>query len=563
LSLDKPERTTDVRPNAALQMTFDRLHLRAAIVAAALWVALPAAGHAADLPPQTSAVEAAERSVVRIISLSFDAQGELIDATAGSGFFVAPGEVITNNHVVEARPTAAAVRIFVIPERDAGQRGVVAASAQTWPQADLALLSVAGIAAPALKVTTSIPDKDATVHALGYPAITDAMRNLPVAQILAPGEPYVTPGAIALVSHTAPGGGDFDTIFHTAPINPGNSGGPLIDACGRVIGVNAWEGADASASDDDPATYQGQFAAVGGDVLARFLTAQNVKVDIDAAACAPRLPAQLEARLAAAEAAIASEARLRAQAEAALRDRSERDRTIAIAVAVMLVLAGTGVAVLVILRQPPRTRAPIAERPPGEPQAMTPIVSTPPRARIGGASVALLAGAVTVAIAATAGGAWLITHGQQRAARRPAASPRAAPATGPRQVFCVLAQDQSFNSPPDAGPTAFTIDAAGACINGRTPYEKTPAGFSRVMTGGAPGVLSRLTLSADLSRFQRRDYQLSPRDYAAVGQGASPRCDTPGAPAALALVRERSAPFLTGRPLRQITWRCSPQPPAG
>src|SRR3569833_916436 len=44
----------------------------------------------------------AERSVVRIVMLHLGADDQPVAVMAGSGFVVAPGKIVTNNHVIEA-----------------------------------------------------------------------------------------------------------------------------------------------------------------------------------------------------------------------------------------------------------------------------------------------------------------------------------------------------------------------------------------------------------------------------------------------------------------------------
>ena len=483
----------------------------------------------AQAPP--SALEAAERSVVRVISISLDQNGQVSDVEEGSGFFVAPGEVITNHHVVAGAAGAATVRVFVIPERDTGQRRQETVGATTWPEADLALLAVPGLAAPALTIATAVPGKDSTVHALGYPGVTDTMRKLPLDEILTPAEPYVTPGAVALTSRTAPGGGRFETIFHTAPINPGNSGGPLIDACGRVIGVNAWVGQGSLADNGAVDTYQGQFAAVGSSVLATFLAREGVAAAIDRGPCRPPIDAAVETRLAAAEAAIALEIRQRTAGEARVATALARDRTVIIAVVVMVALAAIGVTLLALWRRKGASGAPAAGVP-------GPIVG------------AMVASAVVISA-----GVVLLFAG--RGTRPPSGvPPRAAAAPAPPTRFEVTCRG--------AATTGFTIEPAAACVNGRTPYEKTAGGFSRVMTNDAAASVSTLAIAADLTRLERADYPLSPGAYrslrGALGGTSSPRCGDPDAQARLAAMRAASAPYLRGAAARRAVWRCAAVP---
>ena len=125
-----------------------RCGLAAATLAAALAMA-PAAGVAdtTDATPSdsTDPLHDAERSVVRVVTVSLDALGEPMALETGSGFAVAPGLVVTNHHVVQGASQAVEIDTFVIPERDAGGQSQKATVTQTWADADLALLAVPGL----------------------------------------------------------------------------------------------------------------------------------------------------------------------------------------------------------------------------------------------------------------------------------------------------------------------------------------------------------------------------------------------------------------------------------
>jgi S1-C subfamily serine protease len=144
--------------------------------------------------------------------------------STGSGFVIGRGgSIVTNAHVVEG---ASRVRV-----RFGDKRTVTAKVAGEDPSTDLALLLVdpEGLDLTALELGSSkgVQVGDPTL-AIGNPFGLD--RTL-------------TTGVVSALQRSIPslqrGFSINDVIQTDAAINPGNSGGPLIDAHGKVIGVNS------------------------------------------------------------------------------------------------------------------------------------------------------------------------------------------------------------------------------------------------------------------------------------------------------------------------------------
>jgi S1-C subfamily serine protease len=150
----------------------------------------------------------------------------------GSGFVIdKAGTILTNAHLVNGA-TSVTVQF---ENRQSVQAKVLGKDEST----DLALLQ---IDPEGLKLTPLVLGSSKTVQ-VGDPAI-------------AIGNPFglertLTTGVISAVKRTirAPNSFEIDDVLQTdAPINPGNSGGPLIDATGKVIGINSQIATGGSAS---------------------------------------------------------------------------------------------------------------------------------------------------------------------------------------------------------------------------------------------------------------------------------------------------------------------------
>jgi putative serine protease PepD len=141
----------------------------------------------------------------------------------GSGFVVSrAGSIVTNAHVVDD-----ATAIFVKVGDGASQTATVVGRDEST---DLALLRVrAGgrTLRPLALADSGRLDVGDAAYALGNPYGLD--RTL-------------TSGIVSALQRqiAAPNGFSIAGVIQTdAPINPGSSGGPLLDARGRVIGVNS------------------------------------------------------------------------------------------------------------------------------------------------------------------------------------------------------------------------------------------------------------------------------------------------------------------------------------
>jgi S1-C subfamily serine protease len=153
----------------------------------------------------------------------FGGESQQQGQATGSGIVIdSNGTILTNWHVVEN-----AIKVTVSLEKG---KTVEAQVVGKDPSNDIAVLRIH-------------PD-GLTLHPLPLGSDSTVQVGDPV---LAIGNPFdlqrtLTTGVVSALQRTlkAPNGFTITNVIQTdAPINPGNSGGPLLDASGRVIGINS------------------------------------------------------------------------------------------------------------------------------------------------------------------------------------------------------------------------------------------------------------------------------------------------------------------------------------
>ena len=227
---DEPQRR--VWPFVAVGLLIAVLLFGGGVLGASLLRDDASSGSLAALPAAPGAVapDARSRAVRQVYaraspSVVFVKSREGSGVASGTGFVVdRDGTIVTNAHVVTGS-SSVQVRF-----EDNGE-GVDAEVLGTDASSDLAVLRVdssktRNIRPLVLADSDSVRVGDLAV-AIGYPLGLDRTA---------------TAGIVSGLGRDikAPNGFSIDKVIQTdAPINPGNSGGPLLDAAGRVIGVNS------------------------------------------------------------------------------------------------------------------------------------------------------------------------------------------------------------------------------------------------------------------------------------------------------------------------------------
>ncbi|WP_425043962.1 trypsin-like peptidase domain-containing protein [Primorskyibacter sp. S87] len=198
----------------------------------------------------------------------------------GSGFVVGPGLIVTNQHVIADAMDGA---IHVIgASLDAPKPAQVLKSDGPLSEtgSDLALLRIEGADLPAFAL--HVPSGSLKLHqviAAGYPGdvleLDVDFSALTNGKVSAVPDLTVTDGIVNTEQQIGP---DTRVLMHSAPLSSGNSGGPLVDQCGRVVGVNSF-------------VRKGQlqnrgFALTVADLVA-FLQDTPAVPSLDEAECAP------------------------------------------------------------------------------------------------------------------------------------------------------------------------------------------------------------------------------------------------------------------------------------
>ncbi len=204
-------------------------------------------------PQETSdtILRRAEAATVMIVTFKGDNPQNI-----GTGFFVAPGYIVTNEHVVSGQNTA-----YIVCNDFLGVSLAEVVKTDKKNGRDYALMRVQDPKAMEMPILPFSfgAERAMKIGAWGYPSAVSKsdpkFRALLEGDIKSIPEIIYSEGVVSAVLERNPA-----LIAHTAALSPGNSGGPLLDTNGHVVGINTL------ISLDDETYRQTSFSLAAHDV---------------------------------------------------------------------------------------------------------------------------------------------------------------------------------------------------------------------------------------------------------------------------------------------------------
>ena len=469
---------------------------------------------------------------------------EAAPVTHGSGFAVSPTMIVTNAHVIREALVDDTLKIGIVPSE--GDAGTFARAVSVSPRNDLALLEVTdgSLILPPLTLAGGGRSNLGEVSAVGYPMNVDLAQGLEIRDIFRAQPPVKSRG---FLSGERPSR-QFATILHTAPIARGNSGGPLLDGCGRVVGVNSF-GADSGGSDAE------FFFAVSLRELLPFLRENGIEPSVNSLPCTSidelnqaerarfeQQRAEAQARLEARE-AERRERHDAAQLQAQIEILDARDNAMALAMVLLLVAIGAGYTA-------GQLRSRIAEKPGNQNRAII-------AAGIAGAA---LIGAMLV---------WITRPSYADIEERVAvllgeAEDPDAPATGGETaadgtLICTLVPERSRITGARTDDVEFDWQADG-CVNERTQYGMMNGEWTRVLVPSSEAAVSVSTYDPETRTYRTDRYLLGRAQMEAAREArrqyTPPACGVTDAARMLGEQQSALIAMLPDRPNERLVYSC-------
>jgi serine protease Do len=467
---------------------------------------------------------------------------EVFPLSHGTGFAVTPTRIVTNAHVVREALQDDSLRIGIVPSE--GDEAVYGRALAVSPRNDLALVELSGaLRLPPLTIAGNAARDSGDVVAVGYPMNVDRAQGLDIGDIFRSQPPVKSRGALAGARPSR----QFDTLLHTAAIARGNSGGPLVDACGRVVGVNSF-GAETSTSDAE------FFFAVSNRELLPFLEANGVTARVNDLPCRSLADldeaerARIEREQSDARTQLAAtreeqrEARDQAEREATEAVQTERENAIALAFLLTVVALGAGFAAW-------RAYSADREADPAQEKRM------------------MIAGSIAAIAAIAALALWFTRPGMDEVDRRVAAAlqpddsegdTEAASANGTLVCTLDLARSRVTGAPDREVEFEWRDDG---CVNGRTQYGLAAGEWARVFVPNEEDAVS-VNLFDPESRSYRTDRYLLGRAAMsdareARGRYTPPTCGSESAAARLGDMQGAVIALLPEAPNERLVYSCA------